>query len=789
MRSNLVLALIFFLMVSGTSLLSSEAAPTRGEETGFFSSVQIFRSARSLSGGIGIGDVDDDGRNEVVICDFEGNVVMLKETAPGEFQSTKIWEDPRKGASVQGLLDLYVGNVLLDRPGVEILVGGYSRNLTVIYHTGSGFESRVIYVSPYQIFNIAVGEFDPASPGEEIFLASFEMGVTDASADRMLRMLRRVDGEFVSREFELPDTPKAVEVADIDPSVPGTEVWVTTSGRREIDGGPESGLYQVTLDGNVVERYKDPERLIANVKAGDLWSGNPGNELITVDFGGWCKVMWIKDGELEVQEIFRATSKTGDTALLEGLIVGDFNPRLPGVEALTTGYYNDVTQITEVGGEMVDDLIWATDVEDPFLELAGLAIGDFSEIRPGSEIALASRQGWVQLIYFELDGIDLDADEEVVEMPDGSSKEFYVTVVPRGYIRGSVSFSVEGGEGLEFTFPPNVMITSHDPFQVPVEVEADFGDGQARSVPFRLLAASGAYSAEMDMMVDLKLPGSISLGSSYIVMYPELGITREVEVTLTGLDEVQIGVETPEGLTALSSEVLKRGVPDKLILVAEKDAPPGTYPVTVSGAVSGEVLAQSVLLVKVTGLSEDVSVKIEMVSQDRYRVTSDYKGGRLDVPVDVAVFVGKNMQDTRSVLLDPLVPVVFEFDYRGKTDQMAKVTFSGPSGEVGYSVEPGVVYATGGERGIPVGILILVIVVIIIVAVLIFYGLSRMKPASGEDESLIGIGRPTRYGSGRTEPERRGSARDRYAGRSGEDSSRRGRGRDPPGDRGPKRLK
>ena len=86
-------ALILLSVLFAGAILPEEASgDTRADSGGYYGSERIYNSTRSLSGGMGAGDLDGDGEIEVAFCDFSGNVVMLEPRVEGGFRAMPIWE-------------------------------------------------------------------------------------------------------------------------------------------------------------------------------------------------------------------------------------------------------------------------------------------------------------------------------------------------------------------------------------------------------------------------------------------------------------------------------------------------------------------------------------------------------------------------------------------------------------------------------------------------------------------------------------------------------------------------
>ncbi len=172
-RFLVAMALISLLVIGAVPMMGDggSVSETRGEVAGYFGSERIYEStSRSLSGGMDIGDVDGDGDVEVAVCDFKGVLFLLDPDGEGGYSSRTIWEE--SGAiQERTLFEVKIWDFIPEREGLEMAVGGYSRNITMIYYEEGEWVSEVIYRSPHRIINMALADVDDA-PGMEILFAS-----------------------------------------------------------------------------------------------------------------------------------------------------------------------------------------------------------------------------------------------------------------------------------------------------------------------------------------------------------------------------------------------------------------------------------------------------------------------------------------------------------------------------------------------------------------------------------------------------------------------------------------
>ncbi|MGA1793880.1 MAG: hypothetical protein ACMUHM_08015, partial [Thermoplasmatota archaeon] len=124
-RYLIIAAAIVIVLPTFLIMLDITAAGgTRGEIGGVFVGDEIYRSSRSLSGGMSAGDPDRDGDLEVVFCDFEGNVIVLEPRGDGGFDPIFVWQVEGPQGSNKTLFDLIVADVDPDKEGQEIITAG-----------------------------------------------------------------------------------------------------------------------------------------------------------------------------------------------------------------------------------------------------------------------------------------------------------------------------------------------------------------------------------------------------------------------------------------------------------------------------------------------------------------------------------------------------------------------------------------------------------------------------------------------------------------------------------------
>ena len=229
--SALGITMVFVLFaLAGVIFVPAEAEVvfTRGEVGGVFVGEEIYRSSRSLSGGMAAGDPDRDGDIEVAFCDFEGNVILLEPREGGGFDPVFIWQVEGPQGSNKTLFDLVIADVDPDREGQEIITAGDAgsplKEIYMLWFNGTGWEVEVIHSGLQRTFDLDIGDIDPA-PGDEILFGSFQH-----EEDFALHYLYRDGGIWKERSIPTIEAVKAITYEDADPTVPGKEIWACVAG-------------------------------------------------------------------------------------------------------------------------------------------------------------------------------------------------------------------------------------------------------------------------------------------------------------------------------------------------------------------------------------------------------------------------------------------------------------------------------------------------------------------------------------------------------------------------------
>ncbi len=752
-RFLFALALISFLVIGAAPITFAGGSETRGAQAGYFGSERIYEStSRSLSGGMDIGDVDGDGEVEIAVCDFKGVLFLLDPDGEGGFSSRTIWEDP----GAMSLFEVKIWDLLPEREGLEMVVGGYSRNITMIYYEEGEWVSDVIYRSPHRIINMALADVDDA-PGMEILFASDK-----DPEDWNLRYIARDGADWVMTEIITDGAVRSITHSDADSTVAGAEIYITTKNWLEGgEGRTESSVVQIHHDGSTWARkkiYTNSEDLIANIRVGDIWSMHDGNEIIAVDFNGNCTMIWEEAGAWESRLIFQTHDvTTGGSYPLEGMAVGEFNPLNDGEECMISGYYNKVNQVLDVDGEVISDLAWSTEFSDVRLEIAGVETGDLIPGRPGNEVIIASFQGWVEMLYFEHDDVELNVEFGEVRIVSGGTEYASFEVIPKGFVGGPVLVELDDVEGMTFQVSTDLTITNHEPIEVDITM-VSIGQVTQRiikTVGINVTVAGIRVREEFDLVMIPDVE-EVSLQLTYTsgFAYREIPTVLASSISVVGaefLDMIDLEVKNvPAGVFAnCDTPILPSGSANLLITVSS-DAEVGRYNLQIDAKYDGNVISSIYYSLDIGSIEGDIIAEMmeDPDEENMYVVRVNFTGPQMVPDVDVKLFLLGSTRYSNSHDLEKGTPIEIKFSIEKdvvdeevglEVSKLGTTLFQESLGEVSY--------VERDEEGSPLMVLAFIVVIMIALA-LVLFGFYIYRSGGGEstgEESLMGVGGARRY--------------------------------------------
>ncbi|MBN1389409.1 MAG: hypothetical protein JXA22_02085 [Candidatus Thermoplasmatota archaeon] len=736
------------------------AGPTRGEIAGVYEGEEIYRSSRALSGGMASGDPDQDGDTEIAFCDFDGNVILLEPRGDGGFDPIFIWQVEGPQGSNKTLFDLLIADVDPEKEGQEIITAGDAgiplKEIYMIHYNGTAWVTEVIHRCQFRIFDLELGDIDPA-PGMEILFGSFQH-----EEDLALHYLYRDGDLWKERSIPTTEAVKAITVADADPTVPGEEIWACIAGWNQF-GGVESHLVEIYRSGaswveNII--YTHDTELISNVRIGELWSEHDVNEIIITELSGWCRLMYWKEGEFVMEDIFQADTISGQNSGLEGLSIGDFNPLHPGDEAVVTGYYNKVTQVIEVDGEIVADLAWMKDVEDPRLEIAGVEVTDVSEETPGNEVLIASLQGWIELLWFQDDGIGVGSDSTIIEVEDGGDKEMILEISPEGRFTGPVTVTASVPSGLTLTFDKDLELRFQESESLSVLIEAE-EQGSERTSNVKFTVSGGGHSTEFDLTVRV-----VNFDIVQLVVTPQVGRiyqegvnTCSASISLLGgqeYDYLDLAVATLVDGLAVNVDTPISPDEDNEITVSVVGKPSlGSNTITITGSYNGIIAAMGSFKVNVVALSAQLDASMRPVTGDinRYILNLNFTGWDPVQMVEIEMSIGERSLYKLTRDLQTGDSVVVPFSLEKGDDGDVVVTVRSISGDMIFQDDLGVVEYKekdgGGLNIIEIAIIVVIVLIGLVLVYMVISWVSGKRTDGTEGGDIEAIYGTSPYGRSR----------------------------------------
>ena len=380
----------------------------------------------SLAGGVVHGNFDADSTQELIFVggSGEGRTTLLdyNETTR-EFEPQVLWWDPNGG-----LIDIQLGELNNTNPGDEILVGGFSGNLTMLFFNSTGFaQNQTIWNTTNQnnIFGMAIGDLNN--------LVGNEIAVVDATTE-ILYILTSVGENWVETKVPLDDKPRMVYIGDIDSSHSGNEVLVLC-----VDGTVYCATHEhATNNWSVVEMFKDDNSpLSAAIVDVDLNNNHSGNEVVIASLSWNTTVLWGSGTTWENRTIWGAGGG------LEGIGYGDFDHLHDGSELCIAGYSNTAEMIYPTEDGWYNETIFFD--PDPLqTELNGALVTDFYPDNPGSELLLIGFKGPVWMLIFEPPDFKLNISYSLKQVQAGELETFQISLTTTSGYNQSINLSIDG---------------------------------------------------------------------------------------------------------------------------------------------------------------------------------------------------------------------------------------------------------------------------------------------------------------------------------------------------------
>lgn len=387
----------------------------------------LYKDPEKLDG-VELGDADNDGKSEAVICGLGGTVTLVENDGSG-WSGKVIWDNEARGE----LITPDIGDADPDKPGNEIIVGGMAAGpeadngdgaLTLIYNDGGVWKPEHIFTDTHLIHGNTIGDLDPDKPGNELIAVGFSKNVN---------LIWKEDGEWKSEViFTADGSIKKVVVDDFDTEHPGNEAVIVAKSKNVTEIYKEDGVWKNRV-------LHTAGFGVSRVAVGELDQSSPGKEIVAGDDGGNAILLTGNGDSWESRILLTQTSKN------RGVWIGDFNPDNDGNELVVTGYEPKVYMVWGSGATWNKKLIYETTDR-----LHDIRIGDYDPDHDGEEIAMVGYTNEITNIYYT-GGTFAARDFEVSLTEDDAA----YAIDPEGEI--AVGFDVETASG--FYEPVTVTVT------------------------------------------------------------------------------------------------------------------------------------------------------------------------------------------------------------------------------------------------------------------------------------------------------------------------------------------
>lgn len=436
----LVLVLSLFGMVLGNSLmvgadpeneLPQQSLPDTKTTTGCRSAQRSTYSTQnihnihggSLAGGVAAENFDDDEYLELIFVggSSDGRTSLVDyNDETDEFSPQTLWWDPNGG-----LLEVEVAELDNTKAGREILVGGFSGNLTLLYFNDNGTVGNITIWNTSNlnhIFGIAVGDVNDDYSGNEI-------AVVDATA-QMVYILTYDGNAWDDVTIAVNDVPRGVYIGDFDQSHQGDEVLVLCV------NGTVYGILYENDNWSTVEIFKDSNSPMSAAIV-ELNNTNPGNEIIIASLSRNATLLWGSGSNWYNEIVWRAEGA------LEGIAFGDFDRLHAGDELCIAGYSNTAEMIYEVTPGWYNETIFYD--PDPLQsELNGAIVADFYPPNPGTELLVIGYRGPVWMLIFQPPNFELFATTESQKVMAGEFATYNVNLLTYSGYDSDVTLTLSG---------------------------------------------------------------------------------------------------------------------------------------------------------------------------------------------------------------------------------------------------------------------------------------------------------------------------------------------------------
>jgi hypothetical protein len=251
-----------------------------------------------------------------------------------------------------------VGELDPAHPGNEIVVSASKGPVLVVHRQGDGWQHELAFHAPGEMIQVAAGDALPEREGDEIVAVGMLAGGEDSGGKGAVHVIWREGMEWKARQaFEADALVHGVAIGTDGVWVAGFdgEVHLLRARGETFEvvasaGLPGAGKNALAFDGGVIVPCTDGSLVEARLTAGRLVTrvidrGESGRARV----GGTRDrlVVCDDDGKLALLTPEGLRALHGETRKLRGAVLADLDPSSPGLEAATTGYSGRVTLVRD----------------------------------------------------------------------------------------------------------------------------------------------------------------------------------------------------------------------------------------------------------------------------------------------------------------------------------------------------------------------------------------------------------------------------------------------------------
>jgi hypothetical protein len=515
-----------------------------------WTAVRLFQEAWYVTN-IAIGDADNNGRNEIVNVGWHGNVSMVYwDNATNKWVHQELVNGLK--AHLAWGFGIAIGDFDPRYPGNEVATTDDNGQLTIVRKnaTGTGWTYEKVWKDggndtfyPY-LDTIVFGEVDPGHPGNEMLVTGGSRYVTEIYYNTT------ASNWTVKRIWRDRSTPIQLAIGNIDPRYPGNEISVAG------------------LDKNMTVLH---------------WNGT-----------GWVPERIWKDFDV-----------------LYDTSIGEIVPG-KGLEAIVGGWSGNVSAHRRLPGSTSWDsrVLWKAPNQ-----VFGTTIGDFDDLHPGNETVVVDRAGVVTKVQYETPDFVLYSPGPENSAVPGASATFDIMVYSRAGFHDGVSLTLLGldEEGNATFAPTQVTPTGRSLLTVSLDVGVPL-----QKITLTIKGVSGGKVHTLEVVIDvlppdekdfgmMALPSTQSVVADYSVkytlaLYPVNDFADPVSLSVTGLPDGASAVFKPTVLSPPGSSILE--------VFTVSSSPLGIHYLTIQGLGGGKVHTATVTLIIKDASSPDFSLGI-----------------------------------------------------------------------------------------------------------------------------------------------------------------------------------